>query len=165
MGSLSSARNRSDVYGRRGSTRGCGDVSTDGGTGHRSGPGEMRGCQSSSSVQTRISNDRSRVGNKRPHQTTSHSLVPPTQIKTPVDDSHTPMEYGSISEPGNAAVKAEVAVSSKADPMGTSRVEAAAREWAAPTEDVEDGACAEPDGAVKTEVGIAFSSKRAAAGG
>ncbi|CAM9182221.1 unnamed protein product, partial [Pylaiella littoralis] len=78
------------------------------------------------------------------------------------NDGCTPVEVGSIPQPDGAAVKTEVAVSSKAGTRKALPVEPVAGERATP---VEDGALAHPESAVKTEVKIAFPSKKRLLGG
>lgn len=84
-------------------------------------------------------------------------------INAPEDDFHTSVKDDSVSEPDDAAVKPEVAVSSKA---GTRKALSVAPVAAGErTTSVEDGSRAVPEAAVKTEVKIALPSKNAAAGG
>lgn len=66
-----------------------------------------------------------------------------------------------FSKPDDSAVKTEVAVSPEAHPHpnGDVSIEAVVGKWVTLAE---DASCAEPDGAVKAEMGIAFPSKRAA---
>lgn len=78
-------------------------------------------------------------------------------------EGRTPFEDCSISEPGDATLKTELAVSSEADLTGIFPVERViAGECATPAE---DGSFAESYGGVKMEVGILFPSKRKVAGG
>lgn len=82
-------------------------------------------------------------------------------MKAAMDGSQILIEKDSVPEPHIAAVKEEVAVSSKVGLTGDLPVEGAGRGWAT---QVEDSSCAEPHGAVKTEVRISLPPKRKVAG-
>ncbi|CAN0352750.1 unnamed protein product, partial [Pylaiella littoralis] len=100
----------------------------------------------------------SRAETKRTRQAPSHT----TATKIPIHERHPPFKNGSISEPDDTAVKAEVKVFSKVDPRRALAIEAVAGEGATP---VEDCSYADSESTVKTEVGIVFPSKYAVAGG
>ncbi|CAN0307138.1 unnamed protein product [Pylaiella littoralis] len=157
MADLTVPNNRAGVHSSNsGGAQGHGGVAVEGDTAQRSGAGEKRRDRSPSSAQMETSPCRS----KRSRQVAVHTYEPKTPLETAANGDHTPVGLGSLSEPENAGVKAEVAVSSKSDPARSSPFEAAA--WVT---SAENGSCGEPDGAVKREVGIPFPSKGAAAVG
>ncbi|CAN0032110.1 unnamed protein product [Pylaiella littoralis] len=164
------------VHRSKSGARECGGVGLDGGTVRRSGAGDGGcGCGGAgagaggkrkdrppSSTQVATSAGRSEADSKRARQAPCQTSVTPVKIETSVEDSRKPVGDGSCSEPQDAAVKTEAAVSVKADLTVALPVEAVTGEMATP---VEDGRCAGPDGAVKAEVGISFPSRNAAAEG
>lgn len=135
-----------------------------GGSTRRAGASGIGAGRSPSSVQTGApAGRRSRGSSKRDREVPFHIPVTPAPTKTGVETYETPVEDGSILEPDAAVVKTEVAVASKADATGAHPVGLVATgELDTP---MKDSLCSEPDSAVKTEVGISFPSKRAAAAG
>ncbi|CAM9114436.1 unnamed protein product, partial [Pylaiella littoralis] len=151
----SSTSSASVVDGSSSGSRGCSSVAVDGRTPRRAGPGEKNKGHSPPSSQTGTSAGRSKADSKRTRQTLAHTPVTPNLLETAADEGHTPVEDGLMSELNNAVVKTELAVSFKSDLPGSRSFPGGseAGNYDIPTEEAWS---AEPDGAVKAEVGIFF---------
>lgn len=128
----------------------------DGDAADRAGAREYKRDRSPSSTRMGISARKNIADNKRTPQSPVYTPVTSTTLVTVVvDEIHNVVEDGSVLEPDDAAVKAEVAVSPKSDLTGPFPGQEEAGK-------VVYGWRAVQDGAAKAEVGIFFPSKRAA---
>ncbi|CAN0446120.1 unnamed protein product, partial [Pylaiella littoralis] len=158
---VSDSRNPCSVRGRSGGARGCGGAEMDGCTARRSGAGGKKRRRSLADTRqaepsSESSSRSGRADSKRSRQATVNTPVspPPSIGGTAEYETHAaPDANVSLPEPDDAAVKTEVAtVSSKAVAIeALPAVETTAGESAT---SVGYNLCAEPDGSVKTEVGI-----------
>lgn len=119
-----------------------GVIEVDGGTARRASASGERARHSTSPTRTRASAGRSKADSKRTCLPAIHTPVSLSQFETAVDECYTPVE-GSSSELDEAAMKTEVAVSSKADLAGSFPVETVPGGCFNPPG---DGLCADLDG-------------------
>lgn len=162
MVNLTTFNNLSDVNVGSGSARGRGSLTVDEGTAGGASAGGKRTGRSLLSTTTETSAARSTVDSKQTCQAPFHTPWTPTSIEVAVDEGRTPVEDGSFSEPDDTAIKTEVVVPSKKGLTEAFPGEAMVGEWITPAG---DGSHVEPGGAVKTELGISFPSKRPATEG